>query len=189
MTEFVSTGQIYETEIIAKPSFMMTGYINGETYEAALNWLGYWRESNYQQRLTVYINSEGTENLASAMAIAEGFMQSPNPLRTIVTGSCFSGAVLLAAAGNRGERHAFKSAEFMIHQVQIEGGGQLSVPDLVISTKTIESSNERFLKLLSLFTGKSVDKIKKDTRNDKYLDAYQAQRYGIIDHVAEWQLK
>lgn len=174
-------------ELPPEPYFQLTGYIEDGMADVVQQWLGFWSIRDTKELLSVYIDSVGGE-LYAALRIAESFKLSPNRIRTIAVGKCYSGAALIVAAGDHGERYAYHGADLMIHQVQqISGEGQQSLEEKKEELTYLNRVNETMMEFLATFTGKTVAQIKKDTRKDKFMSPAQAQKYGLIDHVVEWR--
>ena len=93
------------------------------------------------------------------------------------------GAVLLAA-GSKGKRYALPNARIMIHQPLIYGEGLSGqVTDIAIEAKELENTKTRLTEILAKHTGKTPEQIMKDSDRDNYMNAEEAQAYGIVDHV------
>ncbi len=171
----------------AKPSFMLTGEIEDFTSDEFLEWLGYWGVNDPQKDLSVFINSPGGSYFA-ATSMAEAMQISPNKIRTVVTGECYSGAAIIAAAGDKNERYAYKASHFMIHQLQtFTFMEQESVAEKEEQFKMLKQINDKAIFLISTFTGQKADKVRKDTKKDKWMDAKAALAYGLVDHIIEWK--
>jgi len=109
-------------------------------------------------------------------------MQYVKPdVSTICVGMAASMGAVLLAAGAKGKRLALPNAEILLHQIM--GGVQGQAIDIKISAQHILSLKDRLNKILSLHTGNSLAQIEKDTDRDFYMDAKQAQKYGLIDKV------
>jgi ATP-dependent Clp protease protease subunit len=57
--------------------------------------------------------------------------------------------------------------------------------DIEIQAKEILYLRERLNKMLSEWTGQSVEKISRDVERDFFLSAQSAKDYGIIDDILE----
>ena len=92
------------------------------------------------------------------------------------------GAVLLAA-GPQGKRFISHNAEVMIHQPS--GGVQGQASDIEITAEHIIKMRERLNQILAERTGQPLEVIETDTDRDRWLDAEEAVKYGVVDHVME----
>ena len=69
----------------------------------------------------------------------------------------------------------------MIHQPL--GGAEGQASDIEISAKHILKTRANLNKMLAKNTGQTLAKIEKDADRDFFMDAEEAKKYGIIDHV------
>lgn len=135
-----------------------------------------------RDEITIEIDSEGGI-VDEVISLAEFFQRVTNPIRTVAQSNCFSAAVLLVAAGDKGKRLAWDTCEFMIHPIQIDTHLSGSARETSGISESIRRLNDRYLNLIAQFTGQSMKKIKRDSSTEYYMSADQALRYGIIDAV------
>jgi ATP-dependent Clp protease, protease subunit len=88
---------------------------------------------------------------------------------------------LLLAAGAGGKRYALPHSRIMIHQPL--GGAQGQATDIDIQAKEILKIKELIHKILVKHTGQPLEKIRKDTERDFFMDAEEAVKYGIVDKI------
>jgi ATP-dependent Clp protease protease subunit len=69
----------------------------------------------------------------------------------------------------------------MIHQPW--GGVQGSAEDISRQTKEILLLREKVNEILSLHTGKPIERIREDTDRDYFMSAKEAKEYGLVDEV------
>lgn len=132
--------------------------------------------------ISLYINSPGG-NVDDTMAIYDTMCYTSSPVSTYCIGRAMSGAAIILAAGEKGHRHALPHAKIMLHQPWGGVGGQAS--DIQIQAEEILRTKEMLNKLLAKHTKQPVEKIAAETERDRYMDAYQASEYGLIDHVLD----
>ena len=92
-------------------------------------------------------------------------------------------AALLLAAGTKGKRFALPHSRVMLHQPY--GGVMGTSEDIALQAKEILELKKITSSLMSRFTGQSIERILEDSERDFYMDPQAAQRYGIVDHIAE----
>jgi ATP-dependent Clp protease protease subunit len=143
----------------------------------------YYDNENHDLPIDMYINSHGgsADGLSNIYAVMQ-MIQSP--IRTICVSRCYSAAAVLLAAGNKGERCAFKNSRVMIHGIQC----LFPIPGLDVTNSKnyhefLVENNENIMKMLAKHTGQSVDKIRQDCLEDVWMNAETARAYGIIDHI------
>jgi ATP-dependent Clp protease protease subunit len=62
------------------------------------------------------------------------------------------------------------------------------VTDVNIQVNEMLRLKVALTKILSKHTGQPIDKVGVDTERDFFMDAMEAQKYGIIDHVISKRL-
>ncbi len=127
-----------------------------------------------------YINSPGG-SVTAGMAVYDTMQYIRSKVSTICIGQASSMGALLLAAGEPGMRYALPHARVMIHQPL--GGAQGQVTDVNIQVNEMLRLKVALTKILSKHTGQPIDKVSVDTERDFFMDATEAQKYGIIDHV------
>lgn len=143
----------------------------------------YLDSQNHTDEITVYINSPGGE-IECFFAIYDTFQMIASPIKTICVGEACSAAAMLLAAGSPGSRYICPNAQVMIHHVQIsdlEG----SKTEVVKEVNRIEELNQTIVEILARHCGQTSSVVEKDCREDKYMGAKEAVKYGIVDSVLE----
>lgn len=133
--------------------------------------------------IEIYINSHGGD-VSGLLHIYDIMQMISCPVRTICAGKASSAAAVILSAGTKGERYAFANSRIMIHGIQcvfpIAGSD-------ITSNKNYHDflldHNDSIMKILSHHTGQSLEKIRKDCREDVWLSAEQALEYGLIDQI------
>src|SRR5438046_5760966 len=100
---------------------------------------------------------------------------------TICVGIAMSMGALLLAAGTEGKRSALPNSKILIHQVS--GGFQGQGTDIEIQAKETINLKRRLEEIIAQHTNQPVDKVSKDMERDYYMNADEAEQYGIVDHV------
>jgi ATP-dependent Clp protease protease subunit len=88
---------------------------------------------------------------------------------------------LLLASGVEGKRTALPNSKILIHQVS--GGFQGQGTDIEIQARETISLKRRLEEIIARHTNQPIDKVSKDMERDYYLNAEEAQTYGIVDNV------
>ena len=130
--------------------------------------------------IQIYLNSPGG-SVYAGLGIYDT-MQYINPdVATICTGMAASMGAFLLAAGAKGKRIALPNSRVMIHQPS--GGAQGQATDIEITAKEILKIRHRLNQVLSEQTGQPLEQIERDVERDKWMDAAEAQAYGLVDQV------
>jgi len=132
------------------------------------------------KEINVYINTPGG-SVTSGLAIYDTIQFVKCDVATYCVGQATSMGALLLAAGTKGKRFGLPHSRIMIHQPW--GGVTGQAVDISIQTKEILRLRDKINELLSLHTGQSLERIKKDTDRDYFMTAEEAKEYGIIDEV------
>ncbi len=127
-----------------------------------------------------YINSPGG-SVYDALAIYDTMQYVTNDIQTVGIGVQASAAAFLLSSGTKGKRFALPSATVMIHQPS--SGTRGKVTDQEIDLRESLRIKKLLESIMAKNTGQSPDKIHDDMERDKWLDAAEAKKYGIIDAV------
>ena len=130
--------------------------------------------------IQLYINSPGGE-VTAGLAIYDTMNYIKSDVSTICVGMAASMGAVLLASGTKGKRFALPNADVMIHQPS--GGAQGMASDTEITAKKIIETKKRLNKILADATGQSLKVIERDTDRDRWLNAEEAMKYGLVDQV------
>ncbi len=130
----------------------------------------------------LYVNSPGG-SVTATLAIYDTMNYIEPDVATICVGLAASGGAVLLAGGKKGKRSALPNSEMMIHQVM--GGAEGQASDIEIEAKRIIRVKEKLNKLLAKHTGKTIAQIEKDADRNFFMDADEAKKYGLIDHIVK----
>jgi len=130
--------------------------------------------------ISLYINSPGG-SVTAGLAIYDTIQFLKCPVTTYCVGQAASMGAVLLAAGEKGKRFALPNARIMIHQPW--GGAQGQATDISIQAQEILRLRDRINEILAFHTGKSVEKVAKDTDRDNFMSSEDAKKYGLVDEV------
>lgn len=130
--------------------------------------------------IQLYINSPGGE-VTAGLAIYDTMKYIKSDVSTICVGMAASMGAVLLASGTKGKRFALPNADIMIHQPS--GGAQGMASDIEITAKKIIETKKQLNKILAEATGQSLKVIERDTDRDRWLNAEEAMKYGLVDQV------
>lgn len=139
------------------------------------------------QEITLCINSPGGTISDGLLTIYDTIQFIRAPVKTICIGEAYSGAAVILAAGTVGKRYAYPNAEIMIHGVQVSLDMQVKQSELEKESRRTKKLNNILMEIIAKHTGQSVEKVKKDCAEDRYLTAKEAVEYGIIDDIIKPQ--
>ena len=133
-----------------------------------------------EKDIHLYINSPGGSTTAG-LAIYDTLHLIRPDVQTICLGQAASMGAVLLAAGTDGKRFALPNSRILIHQPW--GGAQGQAADIAIQAKEILRIKDRLNQILAEHTGQELDKIVSDADRDFIMDAGEAKKYGLVDHV------
>lgn len=131
----------------------------------------------------MYIASGGG-SVTAGLAIHDTMRHIGPDVATIAMGMTGSMATFLLASGTHGKRYALPSSTIHFHPAGIGGIGGYA-PDVEIHVRFLLDLQERGNRLLAQYTGKSLEQIQNDFSRDKFLTAYEAQDYGLVDEILD----
>ena len=132
--------------------------------------------------IKIYVNSPGG-SVSAGLAIYVTMQYIKPDVVTICVGLAASMGSLLLMSGAKGKRFSLPNSKIMIHQVM--GGAQGQASDIKIQAEEILRVKDSLNKILAKHTGKTLDRIDKDSDRDYYMTAQEAKDYGIIDKIIE----
>lgn len=131
-----------------------------------------------------YINTPGG-SITAGMVIFDTIQMLKSPVTVIVTGMAASmGAVLLCAA-KKGRRLLFPHATVLIHQPLIMGRIIAPAVDINIHAQEMEKQRHEINDILARASGQTLERIRKDTDRDFYMNAKEAIAYGLADQIVD----
>ncbi len=135
-----------------------------------------------EKDIHLYINSPGG-SVTAGLAIYDTMQYIKCDVSTICVGQAASMGALLMTAGAKGKRFALPNARIMIHQPL--GGVEGQATDIDIRAREILRMRDIINDILVKHTGQSIDKVRKDTDRDFFMEASVACEYGLIDKVID----
>lgn len=160
---------------------ILTGEINDQMASSICAQLLY-LDSIGEQDILMYINSPGG-SVSAGMAILDTMNYIHSSVSTIGMGMCASMASVLLCCGAKGKRYVLENSEVMIHQPLGEMAGQAK--DMEIAAQHIAKLKKRLYGIMAKNCEKDIKQIEKDCDRDNYMDADEACKYGLVDHVIE----
>jgi ATP-dependent Clp protease protease subunit len=127
-----------------------------------------------------YINSPGG-SVYDALAIYDTMKYVTNDVQTVGIGVQASAAAFLLSSGTKGKRFILPNSTVMIHQPS--SGTKGKVTDQEIDLKESLRVKRLLESIMAKNTGQKAEKIHEDMERDKWLDADEAKKYGLVDDV------
>ncbi len=179
-TQFGERAYDIYSRLLKENIVFLGGIIDDQASNSIVAQLLYLQSKDSKKDISFYINSPGG-SVTATLAILDTMNHIKNDISTVCVGVAASGGAWLLAGGKKGKRSSLENAEIMIHQPL--GGAQGQASDIEITAKHILRTRERLNKIMAENTGQKLSQIEKDVDRDFFMDAKEAKKYGIIDHI------
>ena len=156
--------------------------VNEESSSNIISLLHLLNKENQEKPIDFWIDSPGG-TIDGLFSICDMIDFISAPVKTICVGSAYSAAAVLLSCGAKGQRFLMPNSTVMIHQIRNHGGISGTGTEIKIEAKRIQYLKKKINLLLAETTGQPVEKIEKDTENDKYFNAESAIKYGLADKI------
>ena len=137
-----------------------------------------------QKVIPIVIDSYGGQ-VYSLMSMISDIKNSELPVATIVEGKAMSCGAVLLTFGEEGMRFADSDATIMIHDVSSGCFGKIE--EMKADVKEAERLDEKIYTMMARNCGKKDDYFKKKVfakkHADWYLDAEEAKKHGMVNHL------
>ena len=170
------------SRLLKERVIFMVGQVEDHMANLIVAQLLFLESENPDKDIHLYINSPGG-SVTAGMAIYDTMQFIKPDVSTLCIGQAASMGAFLLAGGAKGKRFALPNSRMMIHQPLGGYSGQAS--DIDIHAKEILKIREKLNSKLARHTGQTVRQIAKDTDRDRFMDAGEAKKYGLIDDVLE----
>lgn len=132
--------------------------------------------------IIMFVNTPGGE-VYSWMAIYDVMQYVKCDVSTICVGLAASMGSVILAWGAKGKRFALPHSKIMIHQPL--GGAEGQAFDIVIQAEEILKIKNMFIDLITEHTGQKKETVANDMERNKWMNAEEAMKYGIIDKIID----
>ena len=170
------------SRLLKERVIFMVGQVEDHMANLIVAQLLFLESENPDKDVHLYINSPGG-SVTAGMAIYDTMQFIKPDVSTLCIGQAASMGAFLLAGGAKGKRFALPNSRMMIHQPLGGYSGQAS--DIDIHAKEILKIREKLNSKLAYHTGQTIKQIAKDTDRDRFMDAAEANSYGLIDEVLE----
>jgi len=130
--------------------------------------------------IQLYIHSPGG-SVTAGLAIYDTMQLIRPDVSTICVGMAASMGAVLLVGGARGKRFALPNSTVMLHQAS--AGFEGTAADIEIRAREILRMHNRVREILVEHTRQPMERIAQDSDRDFFMDAGQAQEYGIVDQI------
>lgn len=130
----------------------------------------------------LYINSPGG-SVSAGMGVYDTMQFVRPDVSTTCVGMAASMGAVLLCAGAAGKRYSLPNSRVLLHQPLIGGVIEGPATDLGIQAKEMVRTRDRLYKIMADHTGQSIETITHDCERDKWLDAEESEKYGVVDQI------
>ncbi|KQQ61644.1 ATP-dependent Clp protease proteolytic subunit [Rhizobium sp. Leaf311] len=134
--------------------------------------------------IRVYVNSPGG-HVESGDSIHDMIKFIKPKVWIIGTGWVASAGALIYVSVPKERRICLPNTRFLLHQPS--GGTRGMASDIEIQAREIIKMNKRLIKIFSVATGQTEEKIAKDIDRDYWLGAEEAVAYGLASRIVTSQ--
>ncbi|PKA41099.1 ATP-dependent Clp protease proteolytic subunit [Rhizobium sullae] len=168
------------SRLLKERIIFLTGTVEDQMATLVCAQLLFLEAENPKKEIALYINSPGGV-VSAGMAIYDTMQFIKPAVSTLCIGQAASMGSLLLAAGHKDMRFATPNARIMVHQPS--GGFQGQASDIERHAKDILKMKRRLNEVYVKHTGRTYEEVEKTLDRDHFMDADEAQIWGVIDKV------
>jgi ATP-dependent Clp protease protease subunit len=161
-------------------SIFLSGHVDEKASKEVIEKLIQFEKESPLEDVYLYIDSYGGY-LDSMFAIIDTMNLVKCDVQTICVGKAMSAGAAILSSGAKGKRFVTPYAKTMVHQLWAWTMG--SAHDVEIDAEDIKKDQKRLERLMARNTGQPLEKIKKDMRNIRYMNAEESVKYGLVDEI------
>jgi ATP-dependent Clp protease protease subunit len=169
-----------EEMLLENRVLFLVGEINHISASRIMMQMLYLQSVKRDQDINLYINSPGGV-VDDTLAIYDIMKFLTCEVATYCIGRAESGGAIVLMAGKKGKRFILPNAKVMIHQPF--GGVYGQAADIQIQADEILKTKETLISIMARCTGQDIERIREDSERDRFFDANQSVKYGIVDEV------
>lgn len=172
-------------KLLKTRSLLLSGEINKDSADKLIKDLLV-HEAESSDPVRIFINSPGGD-VDAGFAIYDMVRFVTCPVIMIGMGLVASAASLILLAVPAERRIGLPNSSYLIHQPLSEMKGNAT--DIEIHAMQLEKMKAKINCIIAEATGMSLETVTADTDRDHWLDALEAQKYGLISRVVESRSK
>ena len=172
-------------KLLKTRSLLLSGEINKDSADKLIKDLLV-LEAESNEPVRIFINSPGGD-VDAGFAIYDMVRFISCPVIMIGMGLVASAASLILLAVPAERRIGLPNSSYLIHQPLSEMKGNAT--DIEIHAMQLEKMKAKINCIIAEATGMGLDTVTADTDRDHWLDAFEAQKYGLISRVVESRSK
>jgi ATP-dependent Clp protease protease subunit len=154
--------------------------VNPHTANIVIAQMLFLDNENSNRDIYLYINSPGG-SVYDALAIYDTMKFVKSDVQTVGIGVQASAAAFLLSSGTKGKRFLLPHSTVMIHQPS--SGTRGKVTDQEIDLRESLRVKKLLEEIMAKNTGQKHAQIHEDMERDRWMDATEAKKYGIVDAI------
>ncbi len=175
------TYDIYSRLLKERVVFLI-GPVEDEVASLVIAQLLYLESENPDKEIQLSINSPGG-SVSAGLAIYDTMQFVTSEISTLCIGQAASISALLLAGGTDGKRYCLPHTRIMLRQPLGDFEGPAT--DIDIHASEILQIRRQLDGILARHTAQSLERIRKDTERDYFMDPRDAMEYGLIDDILQ----
>ncbi len=161
-------------------TILLSGEIDKDSSERFIRQLLLLETLSADETITVLIDSPGGD-VDAGYAIFDMIRFVAPPVRIVGMGLVASAAALVLLAVPKERRLGLPNSHYLIHQPL--SGIRGVATEIEIHARELEKTRERVNKVIAEQTGQSLERVRKDTDRDFWMNADEALSYGLISRI------
>lgn len=174
------------SRLLKERIIFLTGPVEDHMASLVCAQLLFLEAENPKKEIALYINSPGGV-VTAGMAIYDTMQFIKPAVSTLCIGQAASMGSLLLCAGEKGMRFAMPNSRIMVHQPS--GGFQGQASDIERHARDILKMKKRLNEVYVKHTGRTYEEIETTLDRDHFMDADEAQSWGVIDKILTSRLE
>ncbi len=134
--------------------------------------------------INLYVNSPGG-TVTAGLGVIDTMSYVPCEIATYIIGQAASMGSLVACSGTKGKRYCLPKSKNLMHQPLLSGVLEGQASDLEIEAREMLRLRDILYSHYSDMTGQSVEQIAQDCERNKWLNAEEMVKYGLVDKILE----
>ncbi len=167
------------SRLLKSRSVLLSGEINKRLAERVIKQL-ILLEADAEDPIRIFIDSPGGDADAG-YAIFDMLRFVTPPVVTIGMGLVASAAAIVLLAASRERRVGLPNSHYLIHQPL--SGIRGVATEIEIHARELEKLRSKINQMIAEETGQSLEKVERDTDRDYWLNAEEAQEYGLVSRI------
>ena len=171
--------QLSMRHLLKTRTIQLFGAVNQKVANRVISSLMLLEAEDADKPITVVQNSPGG-SVSDGLAIYDAMRFVKPQIKILCVGLTASIATITLLGADKADRFTLPNTQFLIHQPLIPGSVFGPASDLEITAREILKTRDKINEMLAEATGQPLDRVKRDTQRDYWMDADKAVDYGLV---------